>query len=128
MEGRFLHPYLPALPSFLPEGAAMGAGVAEQALHLLIAAGVLIQTKLNDNLRLCVAVIAEEQVCELIRCPCIAGSCSQLAERLFPPNVITAESVRVSGFKLQGTDTLKIQSLFEPQRCQLVRQEGCEGT
>lgn len=51
MEGRFLHPYLPALPPSLPEGAAMGAGVAEQALHLLIAAGVLIQTKTNDNLR-----------------------------------------------------------------------------
>lgn len=42
MEGRLLHPSLPALPSLLPEGAAMGAGVAEQASHLLIAAGILV--------------------------------------------------------------------------------------
>lgn len=40
MEGGFLHPCLPALPSFLPEGAAVGAGMAEQALHLIAAGGL----------------------------------------------------------------------------------------
>lgn len=99
MEGRFLHPSPPALPSCLPEGAAVGAGQAEQASHL-VAAAVLIWCA---SLRWCGCecwgggVWADQ-------CPGIASCCPHLADRLFPPGVITAESGSVWVWA-EGTDT-----------------------
>lgn len=42
-----------------------------------------------------VAVIAEGRVWELIRCPGTASSCPPLADSLFPPSVIAAQSGNV---------------------------------